>query len=52
MEYRCDNYDEIMAQGNVAGTLRAPAVETKVVQAPETVEPQASDVEVETKAAE
>lgn len=51
MEYRCDNYDEIMAQGNVAGTLHAP-VETKVVQAPETVEPQASGVEVETKVAE
>lgn len=52
MEYRCDNYDEVMAGGNTGGTLPAPVVEAKVVQAPETVEPQAAEVVAETKAAE
>lgn len=44
----CDNYDEI--SGNVVSST--DQVETKVVQAPETPEPAASEVEVETKAAE
>lgn len=46
-EYRCDNYDELMAE-QTAGTLPAPDVETKVVQPPETPEPAPGDVTVET----
>lgn len=40
----CDNYDEIVGN-TVASTVQ---VETKVVAAPETPEPEASDVQVET----
>jgi hypothetical protein len=45
----CDNYDELA--GNVySATVQAP--ETKVVKAPKHAAAKASDVEVDTKAAE
>lgn len=47
----CDNYEELTGKqrDNAAEPAVVSLVETKVVEAPETPEPQASDVPVETK---
>jgi hypothetical protein len=42
-EYRCDNYEEIMAKTD-------KVVSTKVIESPETPAPESSDATVETKA--